>query len=65
MTESPKQDLGEDNGRQPQLTGEEVAARLAEFRDRLAGRGLAPAVELLRDSRQERLESLTRAIEGN
>jgi plasmid stability protein len=42
---------------------DQVAARLAEFRERLAGRGLRPAVELLRESREERMDALTRGRE--
>ncbi len=51
-------------GQQP-IDPEEVAARLEEFRNRLAGRGLAPVVELLEESRNERLEQLTRGRDGN
>jgi plasmid stability protein len=43
---------------------DEIAAQLAEFRERLAGRGLRPAVELLRESREERVDALTRGREG-
>ena len=45
------------NGRS--ATREEVADRLAEFRERTAGRGSASAAELLAESRSDRLQSLT------
>lgn len=43
---------------------EEVAARLEEFRNRIAGRGGPSVVELLEESRNERLEQLTRGRDG-
>lgn len=38
----------------------EAAERLAEFRRRTAGRGSASSVELLKESRDERMRSLMR-----
>jgi len=43
---------------------QDVAARLAAFRHRTAGRGSAPATALLRESRKERMETLTGPDEG-
>lgn len=37
----------------------EIAARLADFRERTVNRGSASVVELLRESRRERLRQLT------
>jgi plasmid stability protein len=42
---------------------EEIAARLAEFRERVAGRGRPSVLELLEESRNERMEALTRGFE--
>ncbi len=50
-------------GDKQRIEQDQVAARLAEFRDRLSGRGLRPAVELLRESREERIDALTRGRE--
>jgi plasmid stability protein len=41
-----------------------VAARLAEFRARLAGRGSPSILELLEESRNERMEQLTGVRDG-
>jgi plasmid stability protein len=49
--------------RQP-INRQEIAARLAEFRERLAGRGGPSVLELLEESRNERMEALTRGFEG-
>jgi plasmid stability protein len=49
---------------QPKLDREQVAERLAEFRQRLAGRGLPPAVELLEESRNERMRALMGESDG-
>jgi plasmid stability protein len=51
-------------GGQQTIDPELVAARLAEFRNRLAGRGFAPVAELLEESRNERMEQLTRGRDG-
>jgi plasmid stability protein len=45
-------------------TRQQAAERLAEFRRRTAGRGSSAAVELLEQSRAERMETLTRTGEG-
>jgi len=53
--------IGDD---QQRIERDQVAARLAEFRDRLAGRGLRPVVDLLQESREERLDTLARVRDG-
>ncbi len=40
---------------------QQAAERLAEFRRRTAGRGSAPAAELLREARAGRMQTLTEA----
>jgi plasmid stability protein len=45
-------------------TRQQAAERLAEFRRRTADRGSPAAVELLEQSRAERMETLTRTDEG-
>jgi plasmid stability protein len=49
---------------QKAIDPEEAAARLEGLRSRLAGRGLRPAVDLLEESRNERLEQLTGVRDG-
>ncbi len=49
---------------QEPIDRELVAARLAEFRNRLAGRGSPSVVELLEESRNERMEQLMGVRDG-
>jgi plasmid stability protein len=44
----------------PPVDRAQVAARMAEFRNRVAGRGSPSVLELLEQSRNERMEALTR-----
>jgi len=46
-------------GAEPPPTRQQVAERLAEFRRRTAGRGTSSSLDLLAETRAERLQSLT------
>jgi plasmid stability protein len=48
----------------PTLTREEAIARLGELREELKGRDFPSSVELLRESRRERMKQLTGSDEG-
>jgi plasmid stability protein len=52
-------------GDEQQAKRQQAAERLAEFRSRTAGRGSAPAAELLQETRAGRLQTLTGADEGS
>lgn len=43
---------------------EQIAARLAEFRDRTAGRGSPPSAELLDETRRARMRALAKPGKG-
>jgi plasmid stability protein len=49
---------------EPQGSREEIAERLAKFRRMTAGRGLAPAAELLEETRAGRMNTLAGSGEG-
>jgi plasmid stability protein len=51
-------------GGEPLLTRAQAAERLAEFRRRMAGRGSAPATELLEEGRAGRVEQLAPKAAG-